>query len=247
MATTPAPSPAPAPSMDAFSRMGGALFNPKPTFEDIARSPSWLMPMIVICILSVVIVFIYGQRAGWRNFMEKQFAQSSRTANMPADQREQALDRAVKIAPIQGYIFSVVGPFIGLLVVAGVMLGLFNVGAGAGVSFKTSMGITSYAFMPGVIHGLLSILIMYVKDPETLDVQNLVASNVGALLSNDSPKWLQSLGASLDVFSFWTMCLLALGFSVAAPKKVTFGKGLGLVIGIWLVWVLIKVGLSAVF
>ena len=43
------------------------------------------------------------------------------------------------------------------------------------------------------------------------------------------------------------MLLFSLGFSVANPKKVSFGKGLTFVVGIWVLYVLVKVGLAAAF
>ena len=88
---------------------------------------------------------------------------------------------------------------------------------------------------------------MFLKDPETVNLENLVGSNVGAFLSADSPRWLMRLGTSLDLFSFWTIFLLATGFAVADPKKVSLGKGLGIVIGTWAVYVCIRVGWAAAF
>jgi hypothetical protein len=60
----------------------------------------------------------------------------------------------------------------------------------------------------------------------------------------DNPKWLMSLAGSLDLFTFWVIILLAIGFSVAA-KKLPFSKALT-AIGIpWLVWVVALMALQS--
>ena len=80
-----------------------------------------------------------------------------------------------------------------------------------------------------------------------MDLQNLIASNVGAFLSSDSPKWLIALGTSLDLFTFWIMTLMAIGYSVAAPKKLSFAKAFISIFVAWFLVVLVRVGAAAAF
>ena len=67
------------------------------------------------------------------------------------------------------------------------------------------------------------------KAPDTINIENLVADNVGAFLSGDSPHWLMTLGTSLNLFAFWNIALMGVGFSAASPKKVSIGKGIAIV------------------
>ena len=67
------------------------------------------------------------------------------------------------------------------------------------------------------------------------------------VLASDAPKWLAALGSSLDLIWFWVMALIAIGFAAANPRKIKMGSAYTIVIGMWLVWVLIKVGLSTMF
>jgi hypothetical protein len=246
---TPAPE-APAP-ISSVGRIFGALFSPKATFDSIAARPTWVLPLILICLVQISLITIFSKQVGWRPFMERQDQNNSRVQKqmeqMTAEQKEQMLNNQVKFAPIFGYVGSVLGPFIGAVIVAAIYLAAFNLVLGSKIGFKTSLGIVSYAWVPGLIGGILGIVIIFLKDPSTVDLQNLVASNPGAMLSDDSPKWLVSLLGSLDVFSFWTMILMAFGFSATNPKKISFGKAFGTVLSVWFIYVLIKVGLSAAF
>jgi len=248
MATAPVPAPAEAsPRIGALGRIFGALFSPKETFSDIAQHPTWLAPVVLLTLISLSITLLFNQRVGWERFMEKQFAQSPRTAEMTAEQKQQAISRAVPIARGIGYVSGTVGQLIFSLILAGIFLGAFNLMAGAGLRFKTSLGVTTHSLMPGVVSGVLGVIILMVKDPDDIDLQNLVASNPGALLGTDFPAAVRVFAGALDIFVFWILFLLATGFSAANPKKVPFGKALGIVVGLWGAFLLVRVGWAAAF
>jgi hypothetical protein len=140
---------------------------------------------------------------------------------------------------------GVVIPPIAATIVAAVLMLVFNLSGATKVDFPTSLAIVSYAWVPWLIHGILSILILFLKDPSTVDLQNIVASNPGAFLSDDAAKWLTALLGSFDIFAIWTLILLAVGYGVTNPKKLSFGKALVLAIIPWLFFIAIKVGLTA--
>src|ERR1700679_899685 len=108
MASAATPSPAPTGSDNSFGRIFGAIFSPKPTFESIAQRPTWIVPLILIILVSALVIAVFGQRVGWRNFMIRQNQQNSRAQKqmeqMTPDQRDHMLDQQTKIAPIFGYV-----------------------------------------------------------------------------------------------------------------------------------------------
>jgi len=246
-ASSPAPSSGTGGSDNSFGRIFGVLFSPKPTFEAIVRRPTWLVPVVLGCVFFIAVVGVFTQRGGWPSFFEKQAANSSRMQKLSAEDREVTINRQIKVAPIAAYIEGVIIPPIAALVVAGVLLLVFNLSVGTTIEFKTSLGIVAYAWVPWLIHATLSILILFLKDPATVDLQNVVASNPGALLSDDAAKWLMTLLSSIDIFAIWTMILLAIGFSATDPKKLSFGKSLVLVIIPWILFTVAKVGLVSAF
>lgn len=247
MATTTAAVPEAPQQIGAFGRLVGAIINPRPTFEDIARKPSWLLPLLLLIILSLSITYIFGKRVGWRAFMEKQLAQNSRVQQLSPEQREQTLETQVKVAPIIGYVFGVIGFPIVVVVIAAIFMGIFNATSSAALDFKTSLGVITHSYTPFVIASLLGVLILCLKPPDQIDLQNLVASNAGTFLSSDAPKWLLALCTSLDIFTFWVLGLMAFAYSAVRPKKIKFGSALTWIVGIWVVFVLVKVGFAAMF
>lgn len=247
MSDAATPAPAPAATDNSFSRIFGVLFSPKPTFESIVRRPTWILPVILGCIFFIIAVAIFTQRGGWPSFFEKQNANSSRMQSMSAEDRERNQEAQIKIAPKFGYVEGVIIPPIAALLVASVLMLVFNLSGAAKVEFKASLAIVAYAWVPWLVHGVLSILILFLKDPSTVDLQNIVASNPGAFLSDDAAKWLVSLLGSIDIFAIWTMILLAIGYSATNPKKLSIGKAFVLVMIPWLLFIAIKVGITAAF
>ncbi|HXX43987.1 MAG TPA: YIP1 family protein [Candidatus Acidoferrales bacterium] len=233
-------------SDNSISRIFGVLFSPKATFESIARRPTWLAPVVLLCLVFFGVVGIFGHRGGWPSYFQKQLTSNARFQQASPEQQQQAYEMQLKYGPPVAYAEAPIVPPLIVVIVAAVFLGVFNLLAGAKLGFKTSMAVVSYAWMPNAVSGIFGILIVAIKDPTTIDLQNIVASNVGAYLPSGSAKWLVSLLGSIDIFSIWTMILMAIGFSVAAgQKKLTFGKAFGWIIAVWLLFVLVKVGLVA--
>ena len=247
MSTVATPAPEAQPPINHFGRIIGAIVSPKKTFAEIVQRPSWIAPVLVLTVLSAAVCFGINQRIDWREYIGHQMEQSPSTAQLTPEQKQQRVEGGAKFAPIITYVFGIPALLVITLIVAAVMLGAYNLLGGASLNFRTSMGIVSHAFSPGVISSVLFLLVLYLKPFGTVDLDNPVATNVGALLGEDAPKWLHKLGASLDVFSFWSLFLIAIGFAAASPKKLTFGKSFGIAVAVWAVYVVAKVGWASIF
>jgi len=245
MTSTPVPAPE-VPEMSSIGRVFGAVVSPKATFESIARRPTWLVPVILGSVLFIAAVAAISYRGGWPSYMQKQVEKSAQFQQLPPDQQQRILQTQIKYAPIGGYIEGVLFPASGALLLAAIFMATFNTVLGTTLRFVTCLGVVSYAYIPRLIAGLLGILVILLKDPTTIDVQNLVASNVGSFMPEGTARWLVALLGSLDIFSFWFMILLAIGFrAAAAPKKISFGGSFATILFLWGIFVLIKVGLAS--
>jgi hypothetical protein len=88
---------------------------------------------------------------------------------------------------------------------------------------------------------------MYLKNPEEFNVNNPLAFNPGAFLDPmTTSKFVYSVATSLNLFTIWTMVLIAIGV-VAAGRKVSFGGALAGVMIPWAVWVLGSAGVKSMF
>jgi hypothetical protein len=249
MASTTSTSAAQAPESgtNPFGRIFGVLFSPKATFESIVRTPSWWLPMVLVVLLSLVVVGIFDKRGGWPYYLQKQMATNSRFQQLTPQQQQQQMAMAMKYTPYFVYGEVVVAVPLVIVIVAAILLGLFNGLQGTQIKFTTALSIVSYAWVPGIITGILGIVVMCLKDPATVDLQNIVVANVSAFISPDSARWKIMLLSSVDIFTFWEMFLMAIGFGVAAPRKLSTGKAFASIFVVWLIWVAVKVGATAAF
>lgn len=247
MATTPIPVPESQATVSPLGRVIGVLFSPKKTFEDIVRKPSWLLPVVLMTVLSTVVTFAFTQRVNWREFMSQQIEKSPRAAQLSAEQKQQQIEAGAKFSPMVIDAIGVVAPIILALFIGLVMWGAYSLLGGISTNFATAIGITSHAFLTGLVSSPLFLLILYLKPVENIDVENPMATNVAALLPDESAKWLVALCKSLDIFSIWTLILLAIGFAAVNPKKLAGAKSFTIAFSVWAVYVLCRVGWAFIF
>ncbi|HMD42168.1 MAG TPA: YIP1 family protein [Candidatus Acidoferrum sp.] len=257
METTPVPNslpqpptsePAPKTAISPLGRIAGMFFSPQATFEDIVRAPSWILPLVLILVLSLVAVIALNSHFNWRDYASGQIEKNPRTAKLTPEQKQQQVEISAKYSPIVAYVAGTILPVLGLLVITLVLWGAYNLLANAGASFKLSWAIVTHALVPASIVGtLLFITVLFLKPAGTFDIENPVATNLAVFFPDDSAKWLVALGKNIDLLEFWKILLLAIGFAALNPKKLKGGKSLTIVLSLFLLYVVIRVGGAFIF
>ncbi len=233
MATISAPVAEPQASISPFGRIVGVLFSPQATFADIARKPSWLLPVVISTILAIISVVVLNQRMDWRDYISQQIEKSPRAANLSAEQKQKQIEMSAKLTVYVVYAAGAIGSVVLALVVGAVMMLAYNLLAGAGASFSQSFGIVAHTLVVGIVSTPLFLLVLFLRPPGTVDPENPVATNLAALLPEDSAKWLFTLCKSLDIFTIWMLILIAIGFAAVNPKKLKGGKSYAVAFSVW--------------
>jgi len=238
MATTtavPPAAPEPQPQMSVISRMVGVFFSPGATFKDIVQRPSWIVPMLLMIVIWFGLCAALVKRADWLDFTKQQIEKNKFAAaqidNLPEAQKDRAYEQGAERSKISQYVRGVIGWPLLILIAAAINFGTFKLIGGVRTNFRTAFAITVFAHLPMSLRELLAIPVTFLKDPQSIDPQNFLASNVGAFLGDNAPAWQLILGGSLDVFAIWAIILMAVGFSAADPKKAPIGKALGIAFG----------------
>jgi hypothetical protein len=228
-------------------RLIGIFWEPRPVFEDLSARPRWWVPLILLTVLALGYIYAFANLVGWDVFIRQQFETNERLRQMSVEQQFQIMQQQMKLAPTFGYVGAIMGVGFSTIVISAVMLGVFNFAGGASLKYKQAYSITVYSLLPTGVSSVLSMVVMSLKNPADFDLQNPLALNVGAFLDPQAtPKWLYSLGTSLDVFSAWVVLLLALGFSVAS-QRLRFSKSLALVACTWAIYAGLKSGWASLF
>ncbi len=234
-ATPPAaPPPETTPKPSSFERIGGVIASPDSTFESIARRPDWVVPLIVWMVIALASGIIFAQKidfgAAARMAMEDQ-------PDMPADARE----RGEKIGAAMGKAFAYAAPVmvgIILLIIAAIMHLAFRLFGGEG-NFRQSFSATVYAWTPNVIQSILLLIVVLTKsEVDATQLDSLLRSNLAFLVSMKENPLAYTILSSLDIFSIWALVLFSIAFSHV--MRMSKGKAAGIVIPLWLVYVLLK-------
>lgn len=224
---------------NAFQRLGGVLVAPVETLKSIAARPTWLVALVLITLISVGSTFIVAPKLDLESGMRAQFEERG---GMSEEQIDQAVRMATTIQKFSGAIAAFTTP-ITLLIIAAVFLLIFKVFGGEG-GFSQYFAVTVHAWMPQVIKGLLVTGLIAFRD--TVPVEELPAllkSNLGFLSDPQSSPMAFALLSSFDVFTFWTLYLMTIGFAFASRMKQSTAALM--VIIPWLVVLLFKVAMAA--
>lgn len=249
MATSPVPTPAAKPqaAISPLGRIFGVLFSPKRTFEDIARKPSWILPVVVMTVLSIVVAVALNQRMNWHEYIGQQLEKNPRAAQLSAEQKEQQVNVSAKVTVYVVYVVGVLGPILMAVLIAAIMMGAYNLLGGAGASFSQSLAIAAHSSLVGLISTPIFLLVLFLRPIGSFDPDNPVATNVAAFLPEDSAKWLVTLCKSLDIFTIWTLILIAIGFAAVNPRKLKGGKPYGIAFGVWGAYVVVRTMIAWIF
>ncbi len=236
MATAPVPAAEPEAAISPFGRIVGVLFSPKATFTDIVRKPNWLPAFVVLFLTGLALNITLANRVNWTEFAKEQVAKS-KFASRQFDQmddakKEQAFQQAAKQQKVIRYVRGVIGWPLLLLFSGLIYFGAYRLIGGARVTYGLSFTICAFAYLPMGVREVLGTIVTALKDPSTIDPENYLASNPAAFLGSDTPAWQMIPLMSLDLFALWILILMAVGFSAADPKKLPFGKSLGIAVGL---------------
>ncbi|HUL17244.1 MAG TPA: YIP1 family protein [Terriglobales bacterium] len=247
MGTMPTPAPEARATISPVGRLFGVLFSPGKTFEDIVRKPNWVLPSLVLLIFSVIATVCLVQRVDWNDVVRSQIEKSSASSQLTAEQKDQRAAMGAKVAPIIAYVGSVLGPVVLLLLVGLIMWGAYALLGGVNSGFPTAFSITAHSFMPTLVGTPIFLIILFLKPKGTIDIENPMATNLAAFLPGDTAKWLFTLCKSIDIFTIWSLILIAIGFAAVNPKKVKTGKAMGIAFGVWIAYVVVRTGIAWVF
>ena len=226
----------------SFGRVVGALVAPGTTFRSIAERPTWLVAFLVVCLAPLLPAILALPKIDWEGVARAQIEQMD--MQVPQEQVERQVEMMERLGPVMTY-FSPAFIAIGTLLFALVFWGTFTL-VGGEPGFRRSLAVVSHAMLPMVVAALLSVPVIVGAESvtaEQLQSGGYLASNPAALVGSEAGPVLRTLLSKLDVFTIWTLVLLIIGFrwsGKVSPRTATLT-----VMGLWLLWVVVNVGFSA--
>lgn len=228
------------PARPYLATLADVLVSPGEAFADLAERPRLLVVLLLMLALHLGFVAVWLARADLAEMVRQQLLSQGREAP-PAGQIPVGLVRNLTWAG------AVVGLPVVLLVVAGALHFAFTFFLAAELRFKATLSIVAHSFLPSsLVGGPLALLVMAIKGEWSLPPDQALQSSLAALLDPaTTPRALFALAGSFDLFTLWTVALLSVGFGVATRRSA--GSAAGVVVTLWLLFVVGKAGLVALF
>jgi hypothetical protein len=236
------------PSKSFLSRLVGVFIEPGETFEDIARKPNWIPPLVVLILVSFSVVETMLMKIGASQIVMQGLERSGRAATMDPAQVSQIVERSAGIMRIVMPAGALLGAPIFLLIVAGIGILFLNVFFGQHAKFKNVFSVVCYANLPSILGALMAISLVLFGDAAAFNPQAPAPTNPGFFMNPlTSSKAVFALASSLDVLIFWFMALLAIGLSRVVQRKVKTSTIFLAYLGLWVLLVAVKVGIALIF
>ena len=215
--------------MGLGKRMVGVFVSPGATFESIRSRvghADWLVPLIIIAIVTVVTVYMTAPIIQKMNMEQMQTSMG---------QDEQVMEKMQTIGNVAALVGAPVGIAAMLFVTSLVLLALARFILGGETTYKHVLAVTSLSSLVGIPAAIVTVPLMLAKESVYVQV------GFGLLLPDSMAEtFLARLLFNLNFFSIWQYALVGMGLGIVSgisTKKA--------VIGVFVLLVLYAVGSAA--
>lgn len=235
------------PALSETARIVNIFVAPSRTFTDLKRRAVWWAPWLLVAITSLAPLLTVGHRVGYEELFRQAVAHSSTAQQFEGQtpaQQQNTIVMGAKIIRIGYYLNPVFGLIYGLII-AGILMAVFNFGFRAEIPFSRAMGIVFYSNLPWAVSGIFALLSVIVSSNPAGHVQNMLPSNPAYFLDpTTSSKFLYGVLTGVDIFAIWTICLTGIGFALSSnSQKLSRRAAIATVGALFLIW---KLTMSAI-
>ncbi|MFL6253426.1 MAG: YIP1 family protein [Pyrinomonadaceae bacterium] len=246
----PAQSADSAQTMSTPATVVGIFTEPTAVFNSLRERPRFLVAL-VLCIAAFMLFNVtYFERMGFETVIRAQTEANPRAADVPAEQKEQAI--AVQLKPVVKAIrlLAPVVIFTLVAVVGGLLYLICATMFGGKLNYKRALSVWTYSTLPPAVFIMLcNFVLLFVAEPDTnLAIargarRGLVQSSLGVLIDGSASPVLATLLGGFDAFTFYGLFLGAIGLRRVA--KMSAGAAWATSLTIWGAGLMLKVGYVA--
>jgi hypothetical protein len=209
--------------MRLWQMLAGIYYQPEKVFSGLKEKPQWLVPLLLVLVLSAAAVLITRPVV-----LPEMMSEISKNHGIPPEQLETIQQRLQN--PWLGLINPLAGSGLAMLITALVFWGLFAM-LGGRTSFKLMFTAVTWSWMARIPELALKVPLMLVQ--ETVRVHTSLAL---VLPEEMERTFIYRLCSQVDIFNIWTVALLALGCSLfsGVERKKAYGASFA-AWGLWAV------------
>ena len=222
--------------MGIISRIIGIIFSPGKTFRAIQKKPNWLIPAILLVIITLG--FSLVTKPILLKETEAQVREQLIKQNLTPAQIEQAIERMQKTTNIMIFVGPTVGYFIILFVLAAVWLFIANTILGGNATYSQILGVNVYKDVLGILAMVVKLPIMLIQN-----TMNIHFSLATFLPDTEQSTFFYKILSKVEVFNIWMIIVLSIGIGVMS--RTSTKKAWPWVAMIFIIWYLATTGLTS--
>lgn len=203
-------------------RIAQVFFSPGALFEALSRHPVWIGALVVLIAINLVTNML----------VPEEVVRAAIEARGGSDMTAEQIDQTMSFLAVWGWVLAVVGSPIVILVVAAVLLLVYNVLTGGEGTFRQLFSATTHAMYIYTLGGILTLALILGGAEVTTQL------SLGLLVPGLEEGYLARFLNGLNVFSLWTAAVLGIAVSRIYPQK-SAGSAALTIIGLYVVLVAI--------
>lgn len=229
------------PEMSTAETLTGIFFEPSRTFEALRARPRFLVAALIIFIMTCAVTAVMYMRVDMGQYIRDRIEKSPNAAQISEQQKE----TQVRVGKMIGMVLIPLS--VPIVIALGSALYMLLVMAfGGSITYGKSVAVWTYSWLPPAVFGtVIALLVLFLKSPDSIVPENLVATNPGALLGEDASKVVVAFLRQIDLLRFYGLFLAALGLRKVA--KISSGAAWGVVLTLFILGLLFAVGSAALF
>ncbi len=219
------------------ARVIGILTAPRATFQSVVANPSWVAPLLLVVVVVAGANFLFLRTpVGQEAMLEQQVSTMESFGAQVSDQQYAAMKAQAAYSPyIQAASILVISPLF-LVIITGILHGVFSGLLGGSATFKQSLAVVAHAGIVNVLQALFSTPLNYVRGSMSS------ATNLSVFFPFlPEGSFLANFLGTIDLFVLWWILVLAIGLSVLFRRKTA-----SIVIGLGSVYIIIALAIAAI-
>ena len=244
------------PPMSGPEKLLAIFYAPTSVFRNLRVHPTWLAAFLVIGFANTIYTAAFVQRLTPERIVQHTMdSLENSPIKPPADKMDEMRENNLQQAkqPIQRVQTAAKG-FIGLFVFVALVAALCFLGVlafGGRMNFWQAFAAVIWGYLPIiVITKLVSLVILYIKDPEdvhpVLNAETLLQDNLGIIFKPADHPALFVLGSFIGVLSFYGLWLRVKGLANAG-QKVSSSTAWGVAITLWVLALIVGMIFATLF
>lgn len=223
------------------------LWSPGETMFLLSKKPRVLVPILFSCLISFALGTVMVKKLDLAELTIRQIERSPLGRNFP-DQQKDLMRQQINspIAKAFTFVSTAVSPVLIILVISVIYFGLFTI-LGRDGGFKSFTSITAFALVPLIFRQLAAVLSVFFLPSSAIMLDELGSLSPAVFLDRDSMSpVLFTAVSTIDLVSIWVLALLIIGYGFVTRKTLSKGLRAASVIGVFLVYVALRLALAAV-